>query len=115
MAAAWCSRALPVAAAVRPLQGFSVWAHDLAHGWVGASPDGLLSHVGGSAPGGQQQRQQQHEAGADAGEAAGQSQPDFDSWMAAPGEGVLEIKCPYKASPGRAGKLAFNEYYMHQV
>jgi hypothetical protein len=89
-----------------PSQGFSLWAPDPAHDWVGASPDGLLSPEGpGRAAGDAQQQQQQQAGGA----------PGFDAWLAAEGEGVLEIKCPHKASPGRDGHLQLNPYYMHQV
>jgi hypothetical protein len=54
-------------------------------------------------------------AAAAAAAAADEEMLEPESWMAAKGEGVLEIKCPYKASPGKLGRLKLNEYYMHQV
>lgn len=87
--------------------GFSVWRGDPAHGWLGASPDGLLS----TREGHQHHDHNPHDHPPPAAVA------DDDAWwLAAPGEGVLEIKCPYKCSPlGRNLKPKPNEYYMHQV
>lgn len=129
-----------------PLQGFSVWAPDEIHGWLGASPDGLLTYHTTEEP---HHHQQQEPAGgaaesknaaaaaaagpgtaaaataAGAGTAADEVAAGFDGfaaegsepddWVAAKGEGVLEIKCPFKASPEMGGVLTLNEYYMHQV
>lgn len=77
--------------------GLRVWRDDEVHGWLAASPDGLITV--GTANG-----------------AAGLSAAEAD-WLrqqaGVSGEGVLEIKCPHKALKGKLP--APQEYYMPQV
>eukprot|EP00775_Hariotina_reticulata_P001638 gene1638-1980_t len=89
--------------------GLAVWGQDDAHCWLAASPDGLISV--------QEAGQINIASGLTQHQLGG---ADVAAWVeqqtGSSPDGLLEIKCPWKASPQGSNKLPPPDwYYMPQV